>query len=70
MLLLLQKHRYGFLTYLQATFFIARRGDNIYAFTRAVRSNFTEPSVTEMLTCRLLLLVMVSAADSALMSTS
>lgn len=51
--LLLQKHRYGFLTYLQATFFIKRLARDTYAFTMAVPFSAKGPSVREMLACEL-----------------
>ena len=42
---------YGFLTYVNGTFFIRRVGEHEYAFTDAVGPCDTEPTVLEMLMC-------------------
>ncbi|KIY98612.1 hypothetical protein MNEG_9350 [Monoraphidium neglectum] len=42
---------YGFLTYLNGTYFIKRTGHHQYAFTRAIMSFDKEPTVLEMLMC-------------------
>lgn len=43
--------RYGFLTYLNGTFFIRRMGQHTYAFTDAIRPNDKHPTLLEMLLC-------------------
>jgi hypothetical protein len=42
---------YGFLTYVNGTFFIRRVGEHEYAFTDAVGPCDTDPTVLEMLMC-------------------
>eukprot|EP00878_Enallax_costatus_P033877 GHUV01037453.1.p1 GENE.GHUV01037453.1~~GHUV01037453.1.p1 ORF type:complete len:336 (+),score=75.47 GHUV01037453.1:491-1498(+) len=41
--------RYGFLTYLDGTFFIKRLGNDVYAFTDALPPDAQNPTITEML---------------------
>ena len=43
--------RYGFLTYLNGTFFIRRVGQHDHAFTDAIGPCDTDPTVREMLLC-------------------
>lgn len=46
-----QDMRYGFLTYLNGTFFIKRVGQDEFAFTDAIQADGEDPTLLEMLLC-------------------
>jgi hypothetical protein len=48
-----QDMRYGFLTYLNGTYFIQRQEEHAYAFTNAIWATQENPTLLEMLLCEL-----------------
>jgi len=45
--------RYGFLTFLNGTYFIRREEEHAYAFTNAIFATDEDPTCLEMLLCKL-----------------